>query len=131
MGARFPDMSEPYDRELIELAMKAGFNTGVQLKQGTFCCASGPTYETAAEIRMLRKAGVDVVSMSTVPEVIVAKQRGMRVLGISCIANMATGIADTKLSHDDVTQSAERVRHLFVPLLKEIVREIGALEREV
>jgi purine-nucleoside phosphorylase len=106
LGPRFPDMSEPYDQELISLALKSGKLVNVDFRQGVFCWVSGPNYETASEVRMLKMLGVDAVSMSTVPEVIVAAQRHLRVLGISLITNPSTGLTDSILTHREVTERA-------------------------
>jgi len=129
MGARFPDMSEPYDRRFLEIARQVGMELGIPLRQGVFCWLRGPAYETAAEVAMLRRIGVDAASMSTVPEVIVARQRGMRVLGISCITNLATGLAAQPLSHAEVTAVAERIRGRFNEFLRAVVLAIAAEQR--
>ncbi len=121
LGPRFPDMSEPYDRRFAEVARQVSMRLGLPLRQGVFCWLPGPTYETAAEVRMLRRLGADAASMSTVPEVIVARQRGIRVLGFSCITNLATGLSSHPLSHEEVTAVADRVRTRFNPFLQEVV----------
>lgn len=125
LGPRFPDMCQPYDFRLIALAEQAGLDLGIQLKRGVFCWCLGPTYETAAEIQMLRRIGADAVSMSTVPEVLIARQRGLSVLGFAFIANMGTGLSQQKLSHEDVTRMAETVKPQFSLLIAEIVRRIA------
>jgi len=128
LGSRFPDMFQPYDHKFIQLAEKASLGLGIPLKRGVFCWVCGPNYETKAEINMLRIIGADVVSMSAVPEVIVANQRGMRVLGISCITNLVTGQSQNKLAHSEVLQTAERVRPKFSALIKEIIKRIVLVE---
>ncbi|WP_245533984.1 purine-nucleoside phosphorylase [Effusibacillus pohliae] len=124
LGPRFPDMSEAYNRELRDLAKRMAERLGICLREGVYVGLTGPSYETPAEIRMLRQLGGDAVGMSTVPEVIVAKHMGMRVLGISCISNLAAGILDQPLSHEEVMETAERVKSKFSDLVREIVREL-------
>ncbi|MFC7441040.1 purine-nucleoside phosphorylase [Laceyella putida] len=126
LGVRFPDMSNAYDVELRELAHRVAKEQGVQLKEGVYAAVLGPSYETPAEIRMLRTLGGDAVGMSTVPEVIVARHAGIRVLGISCITNMAAGILPQPLSHDEVMETANQVKGMFIRLVKGLVREMGA-----
>ncbi len=121
LGPRFPDMSQPFDAELLELAERVGVENGTPFRKGVFCWMTGPNYETAAEVRMLRTLGVDAVSMSTAPEVIVARQRRMRVLGVSLITNPATGLADAPLSHAEVTDIASRAGQRLTMLLKKII----------
>lgn len=123
-GPRFPDLSEAYDKELRALAKRVAEKEGISLQEGVYAGVTGPSYETPAEIRMLRKLGADAVGMSTVPEVIVARHSGMKVLGISCITNMAAGILNEPLSHQEVVQTAERVRNTFSSLVKRVVAEI-------
>lgn len=123
LGRRFPDMSEVYDPELRFLAHEQARNEGLALKEGVYCAMLGPSYETPAEIRMLRAMGADVVGMSTVPEVIAATHMGARVLGISCVTNKAAGLGG-KLSHDEVQQTTAQVRHAFVALLSRIVASL-------
>jgi purine-nucleoside phosphorylase len=125
LGVRFPDMSNAYDGELRELAHRVAGEQGVQLKEGVYAAVLGPSYETPAEIRMLRVLGGDAVGMSTVPEVIAARHAGIRVLGISCITNMAAGILPQPLSHDEVMETANRVKEMFIRLVKGLVREIA------
>ncbi|MQA89932.1 MAG: purine-nucleoside phosphorylase [Gemmatimonas sp.] len=99
---RFPDMSDPYDAEFRRIALRTADELGIGLVQGVYAAVLGPSYETPAEIRMLARMGADAVGMSTVPEVMVAQALGMRVLGISCITNVAASVGGTKLSHDEV-----------------------------
>jgi purine-nucleoside phosphorylase len=113
------------DTALREQARTTALRHGIATKEGVYCWTKGPTYETASEIRMMATLGADAVGMSTVPEIIVAHQLGMKVLGISCITNMATGISDSKLSHDEVTETANRVRHDFTKLVSEIIFELA------
>lgn len=120
-GVRFPDMSTAYNGQLREMAKKAAAKLAFSLKEGVYVWNSGPSYETPAEIRMLQKLGGDAVGMSTVPEVIIARHANMNVLGISCISNMAAGIMDQPLSHDEVMETTERVKEQFLSLIKEII----------
>lgn len=123
-GPRFPDMSCAFDKELRTLAHKCANEQGFALREGVYAQMTGPTYETPAEIRMLRTLGADAVGMSTVPEVIVARHGGMRVLGISCITNMAAGILDQPLNHAEVTETANRVKGQFRNLLDRIIEKM-------
>lgn len=123
-GPRFPDMSCAFDKELRALAHKCANEQGFALREGVYAQMTGPTYETPAEIRMLRTLGADAVGMSTVPEVIVARHGGMRVLGISCITNMAAGILDQPLNHAEVTETANRVKGQFRNLLDRIIEKM-------
>lgn len=123
-GPRFPDMSCAFDKELRALARECANEQGFALREGVYAQMTGPTYETPAEIRMLRTLGADAVGMSTVPEVIVARHGGMRVLGISCITNMAAGILDQPLNHAEVTETANRVKGQFRNLLDRIIEKM-------
>lgn len=123
-GPRFPDMSCAFDKELRALAHECANEQGFALHEGVYAQMTGPTYETPAEIRMLRTLGADAVGMSTVPEVIVARHGGMRVLGISCITNMAAGILDQPLNHAEVTETANRVKGQFRNLLDGIIEKM-------
>lgn len=124
LGPRFPDMTRAYDPELRALARRVAAARGIALEEGVYAGLPGPSYETPAEVRYLRIIGADLCGMSTVPEVIVANHQGARVLGISCVTNMAAGITGAKLTHDEVTETAARVRDTFVSLLEGV---IGAL----
>ncbi|MGE8204397.1 purine-nucleoside phosphorylase [Heyndrickxia sp. NPDC080065] len=124
LGARFPDMSEPYNKELRFLARKVAEDLNIRIQEGIYVGNSGPTYETPAEVRMIRAFGGDAVGMSTVPEVIVARHAGLKVLGISCISNMASGILDQPLTHDEVIETTEKVRADFLKFIKAIVNKI-------
>jgi purine-nucleoside phosphorylase len=121
LGVRFPDMSAPYSDALRQLAHETAEQLGMRLQEGVYAAVLGPSYETPAEVRMLRKMGADAVGMSTVPEVIVARHAGMDVLGISCITNLAAGILDQPLSHDEVVETANRVKEHFLQLVTRII----------
>ena len=120
-GPRFPDMTEVYDREYQEAAAAEARAMGLELRRGVYAALSGPSYETPAEIRMLRLLGADAVGMSTVPEAIVARQMGLRVLGLSCITNMAAGVIDKPINHEEVIETGERVRETFAELLRRVI----------
>ncbi|MDA7027095.1 purine-nucleoside phosphorylase [Bacillus sp. CLL-7-23] len=124
LGVRFPDMSVAYDKALRELAKKTAEELNINIHVGVYTAVSGPTYETPAEVRFLRTIGSDAVGMSTVPEVIVARHAGLRVLGISCISNAAAGILDQPLSHDEVMEVTEKVKSDFLQLVTRIVAKI-------
>ncbi len=126
LGPRFHDMTYAYDREYRRLARQAAERLGINLREGVYAAMLGPSYETPAEITMLERAGADAVGMSTVPEVTAARHAGMRVVGVSCISNMAAGVLDEPLDHNDVMATAERVRGIFVDLIRELVRSIQA-----
>jgi purine-nucleoside phosphorylase len=126
LGARFPDLTEVYSREYIKLAEEAAAEIGLKLERGVYLALQGPNYETPAEIRMIRILGADAVGMSTVPEAIVARQMGMRTLGISLISNAAAGIADGPIEHEVVMQTGERVSQQFNELLRRIIPKMGA-----
>jgi purine-nucleoside phosphorylase len=121
LGARFPDMSESYDKEYIQYALKCAEEIGIHVQTGVYVGNTGPAYETPAEVRMLRTLGGDAVGMSTVPEVIVANHANMRVLGISCISNMAAGILNQPLTHDEVIETTNKVKQYFLQFVKKIV----------
>ncbi len=128
LGARFPDLSTAYDPRLAAAVDASARARGVELRAGVYACLLGPSYETPAEIRMLRTMGADAVGMSTVPEVIAAVHMGVPVAGISCLTNMAAGILDQPLSHAEVTETAERVRDQFIGLLSELLpRAVAAV----
>ena len=127
-GPRFPDMSAVYSHELQELVIDEAKAIGVEVRRGIYGALSGPSYETPAEIHLLRNLGADAVGMSTVPEAIVARHMGLEVLGISCITNMAAGISDEPINHEEVMETGNRVRETFAELLR---RVIGAINRRV
>jgi purine-nucleoside phosphorylase len=124
-GDRFPDMTEAYNNEDIGIFEAIAQTLGFSLQKGIYVALSGPSYETPAEIKMLRSLGADAVGMSTAPEVIVANQMGIRVSGISCVTNMAAGMGATKLSHQEVMDTANRVKQQFISLLDGAIREFG------
>ncbi|MEO6656365.1 MAG: purine-nucleoside phosphorylase [Pyrinomonadaceae bacterium] len=137
-GPRFPDMSEVYDREFRQIASDEAnaiaherFEKGLDetlvdfMNRGVYCALSGPTYETPAEIHMYRQLGADAVGMSTVPEAIAARHQRMRVLGISCITNLAAGMSDEPINHDEVMETGERVAEVFKELLKRIITKMN------
>ena len=121
---RFVDMSFAYDGDLIELAENTAKNLDLKLKKGIYAAMTGPMYETPAEIRMLRILGADAVGMSTVPEVIAAKHLGLKVLGISCITNMAAGILDKPLSHNEMIETSNRVKDDFSRLVRTVIESL-------
>ncbi|MCA9628916.1 MAG: purine-nucleoside phosphorylase [Myxococcales bacterium] len=122
---RFPDMSRAYDVELCHSARQAASIAGVELREGVYAGVLGPSYETPAEIRMLRTLGADAVGMSTVPEVIALRHRGVRVGALSCITNLAAGLGG-ELSHDEVKEVADRVKGSFTRVLRQWVLAAGA-----
>lgn len=124
LGTRFPDVSEVYNKELRNLALNVAKKQDMTLQQGVYAWWSGPSYETPAEIRMIRTLGADAVGMSTVPEAIVAVHSSIKVLGISCLTNMACGILDQPLNHEEVIEVASKVRTKFVDLVKGILEEM-------
>ncbi|OWA37083.1 purine-nucleoside phosphorylase [Saccharibacillus sp. O16] len=121
LGVRFPDLSEAYSRRLRQVAKDAASEHAFTFKEGVYAGLLGPSYETPAEIRMLRTLGADAVGMSTVSETIVARHAGIEVLGISCITNMAAGILDQPLSHAEVMETAELVKEKFLSLVLSII----------
>lgn len=123
-GVRFPDLSGAYNRDLQSLARQVAKELTIDLKEGVYVWNTGPTYETPAEVKVLQAVGGDAVGMSTVPEVIVARHIGLDVLGISCISNMAAGILDEKLSHDEVIETTESVRETFISFVKEVLTRL-------
>ncbi len=121
-GVRFPDMSEVYDASLRAKLRDWAAAAGLDLKEGVYLATTGPSFETPAEIRAFAALGADAVGMSTVPEAIVARKLGIRVLGLSCITNAAAGISKTPLSHEEVSETADRVRLQFADLLTAVLR---------
>ncbi|MBI3273199.1 MAG: purine-nucleoside phosphorylase [Planctomycetes bacterium] len=124
LGTRFPDMSAAYDRDLAKLAERVAGEEGIPLKPGVYLATPGPSYETPAEVRMMRLLGADAVGMSSVPEVIAARHMGLRVLGVSCITNLAAGISDQALSHEEVIETGRRTAEKFQRLIERIVRAL-------
>ena len=123
-GVRFPDLTNVYSPRLRALADAAAAAQGMTLRHGVYAACHGPSYETPAEVRYLRTIGADAVGMSTVPEAIVARHMGMEVLGISCITNFAAGVLPQPLNHDEVLETAARVRETFIALLKGVIAGI-------
>jgi len=125
-GPRFPDMTQAYWRSYREIALAEAKRLGIEPHEGVYAALPGPSYETPAEIRYLKTIGADLVGMSTVPEVIVARHMGIRVLGISCVTNMAAGILDRPLDHSEVLETGERVKSQFIALLRAVIPRIAA-----
>jgi purine-nucleoside phosphorylase len=125
LGPRFPDMTEAYSKVYRETAIAAARSLGKPIREGVYAGLLGPSYETPAEIRYLRTIGADLVGMSTIAEVIAARHIGMKVLAISCVTNMAAGVLNQALDHEEVLNAAERVRGDFVALLKAVLPEIA------
>jgi purine-nucleoside phosphorylase len=121
LGTRFPDMSRAYSPDFRARLLESAQRTQVTLRQGVYAMVSGPSYETPAEIRMLRTLGADAVGMSTVPEVIAAGHMGVRAAGISCITNLAAGVGDKPLTHEEVAETANRVASIFARLLTDFL----------
>ena len=124
-GVRFPDMTQAYWKPYREIALQAAKRLGKTAHEGVYAGLLGPSYETPAEIRYLRAIGADLVGMSTIAEVIAARHMGIKVLGISCVTNMAAGILDQPVNHQEVLDTAERVKGDFVGLLREVVGSIA------
>jgi purine-nucleoside phosphorylase len=125
-GPRFPDMTAAYDKKFRALARAEGQRLGIDLDEGIYAALAGPSYETPAEIRYLRSIGADLVGMSTVPEVIAARHSGIRVLGISCVTNAAAGVLDQPLDHQEVLETAERMKGQFIALLRAVIPGIAS-----
>jgi purine-nucleoside phosphorylase len=125
LGPRFPDMSAVYSPELQEIVVDEARAIGVEVRRGIYGALSGPSYETPSEIHLLRNLGADAVGMSTVPEAIVARHMGLEVLGISCITNMAAGISDEPINHEEVMATGDRVRETFAELLRRVISAIN------
>ena len=121
LGDRFPDMSEIYRQSLCDIVQAKGKELGLTVQKGVYAAMSGPSYETPAEINMLRIMGADAVGMSTVPEALVANYCAMEVLGISCITNSAAGVHPTRLSHAEVVETAAKVKEDFKKLLNTVI----------
>lgn len=124
-GPRFPDMSQAYAKAYRKIALSEATRLGLTVREGVYAALQGPSFETPAEIRFLKAIGADLVGMSTVPEVIVARHMGIRVLGISCVTNMAAGILDRELSHEEVIETGERVKGEFVALVRAVIPPIA------
>nr|WP_034601000.1 purine-nucleoside phosphorylase [Clostridiisalibacter paucivorans] len=124
LGPRFPDMSHAYSADFIDIALETAKEIELQIKKGTYMFLTGPTYETPAEVKVASYLGADAVGMSTVPEVISAVHMKMKVLGISCITNMAAGILDKPLDHKEVIETSERIKDQFIMLTKNIIKKL-------
>ncbi|MFB3813176.1 MAG: purine-nucleoside phosphorylase [Terriglobales bacterium] len=125
-GTRFVDMSEAYYEPYREIALREGRRLGIAIFHGVYAALPGPSYETPAEIRFLRIIGADMVGMSTVAEVTAARHMGIKVLAISCVTNMAAGILDKPITHNEVLETGRKVRGQFTELLKAVVPQIEA-----
>ncbi len=128
-GPRFPDMTQAYWKPYREIALAEAKKLGIGVSEGVYAALAGPNYETPAEIRYLRTIGADLVGMSTVPETIAGRHMGIRVLGISCVTNMAAGILDQVLDHKEVLETGERVKGQFIALLRAVLPRIDADSR--
>ncbi len=124
-GPRFPDMTDAYDKEFRAAAKQEAARLKITLHEGVYAALAGPSYETPAEIRYLRTIGADLVGMSTVPEVIVARHMGIRVMAISCVTNMAAGLSGESINHEEVLETGRRVRGTFLALLTAVMPRIA------
>ena len=124
-GPRFPDMTFVYDTGIRDRARESAKGLGIDLKEGVYLATTGPSFETPAEIRAFRNLGADAVGMSTVPEAIAANHAGLRVCGISCISNMAAGMSGERLTHEEVEETANRVKSQFADLIEELLRNLS------
>lgn len=125
LGPRFPDMSEIYDRDLIQIVRKCASELAIDLKEGTYLQFTGPAYESPQEVAMARTLGADAVGMSTACEAVAANHMGMKIVGISCISNLACGISPVPLSHKEVQEAADKVAPQFKALVTRTIEEIG------
>lgn len=123
LGTRFPDMSTVYDRELQDILRQTAQENGIEMKEGVYVQFTGPSFESPAEIRMVRTLGGDAVGMSTVVEAIAANHMGMRICGISCVCNLAAGMTDSPLTHEEVQAAADKTEPLFTKLVVESVKK--------
>ena len=124
-GPRFPDMTDAYTPDLRKLMFEIGDELGIELQSGVYAALTGPSYETPAEIRMLQGLGADAVGMSTVPEVIAARHAGLKVIGVSCITNLAAGVSENPLSHEEVLETTEKVKYHFGKLIKRFLETVN------
>ena len=124
-GPRFPDLTSTYDPELQSLVIEEANAMDIDLRRGVYAALSGPSYETPAEIHMVRTLGADAVGMSTVPEAIVARHMEMRIIGISCITNLAAGVSNRPIDHSQVMEIGQRVRAQFTELLRRVIAKLG------
>ena len=122
LGPRFPDMSQVYKKDLQDIIRNVAKENGIDLKEGVYCQCTGPSFESPAEIRLLGKLGVSAVGMSTVIEAIAANHMGLKVCGVSCISNLAAGISDQPLSHEEVQEAADKAAPLFTKLVTESIK---------
>lgn len=125
LGPRFADMSEVYNKDLQDVIRKAAKDNGIDLKEGVYCQLTGPSFESPAEIRLLGKLGVSAVGMSTVNEAIAANHMGMRICGVSCISNLAAGISEQPLCHEEVQEAADKAAPLFTKLVTESIKNFS------
>jgi len=125
LGLRFIDMTQAYSKSYRQIALEAGKRLGIPLGEGVYAAVLGPSYETPAEIRFLRTIGADLVGMSTVPEVIVARQMGIKVLAISCVTNMAAGTTDALINHEEVLEIGRKISGQFKALLRDVIPVIA------
>jgi purine-nucleoside phosphorylase len=123
-GARFPDMTNVYSRDFQEIVKREAKEMNIDLRRGIYAGLTGPSYETPAEIHMLRYLGIDAVGMSTVPEAIIARHQGMKIMAISCISNFAAGINEEKINHEEVMETGALVAGTFKTLLKQIIPKL-------
>ncbi len=121
LGTRFPDVSQVYNKELRQIVLDVAKEQGTTMQQGVYAWWTGPFYETPAEVRMIRGFGADAVGMSTVPEALLAVHAGIQTVGISCLTNMACGILDQPLGHEEVLEVASRVKSSFIKLVRETI----------
>lgn len=126
LGVRFPDMSQIYDLDLQRMVKKAAMQLGIDIKEGTYLQLSGPQFESPKEVAMCRTLGADAVGMSTACEAVAARHMGMRIVGISCISNLACGITAVPLSHEEVQETADKVAPKFTALVTETIKNIGS-----
>ncbi|MBQ6128612.1 MAG: purine-nucleoside phosphorylase [Lachnospiraceae bacterium] len=127
IGTRFPDMSSVYDPILRDIILSVADDFGISMQQGVYAQLTGPSFESPAEIRMLEKLGVDAVGMSTVVEAIAANHMGLKICAISCVCNLAAGISETPLTHDEVQEAANKAAPLFKQIVRETIVRIGNL----
>lgn len=127
LGVRFPDMSEIYSKKLCGIARQTASELKIDLKEGTYLQTAGPSYESPAEIRMYRSLGADAVGMSTAVEAIAANHMKMQICGISCISNLACGMTDSPLTHEEVKETADRTAPLFKALVTGIIKKLGEM----
>ena len=127
LGVRFPDMSDIYDKNIREIIEKTAKENNIELKKGVYLQTAGPAYESKAEIRMFRTLGADAVGMSTAVEATVANHMGMKICGISCISNLACGMTDNPLTHEEVKETADRTAPIFKELVTKIIGELGKI----